>query len=68
MEIPSASKCAIAAGRNDHGDSVCDGIGVDDQWKYPRVFEEISECRPVGSCEFSTQGPVVFAPSLLTVR
>ena len=65
MEIPSAPECAAAARRDDHRDSVCDDIGVDGQWKYPRIFEEISECRPVGSCEFSIQDSAVFISSAL---
>ena len=35
VEIPSASKCPTADGGNDVGESVRDGIGVDDEWKHP---------------------------------
>jgi len=37
VEIPSASKRSVANGSNDVGESVRDGIGLDDEWKHPRI-------------------------------
>ena len=37
VEIPSTSECTAANGGNDVGESVRDGIELDDQWKHPRI-------------------------------
>ena len=35
VEVPSASECPAASGGNDVGESVRDGIGLDDEWEHP---------------------------------
>ena len=35
VEIPSASECPTADGSDDVGESIRDGIRLDDEWKHP---------------------------------
>ena len=47
MENPSASECS-AADRSDYDwDPVCNGLRMDDERQYPRVFESKSGRKPV---------------------
>jgi len=37
VEIPSTSECPAANWGNNVEESVRDGIGLDGEWKYPRI-------------------------------
>ena len=56
VETPSASKCPATSGSNDVGESVRDGIGLDDEWEHPRICQDTSRCRPAWACKFSVWG------------
>ena len=62
VEVPSASECPAASGGNDVGESVRDGIGLDDEWKHPRIRQGTSRCRPTWACKFPVQNPPASAP------
>ena len=38
VEEPSPSECAPALGSDDGGKALCNGFGMDGQWKYHRVY------------------------------
>ena len=56
VETPLASECPAASGSNDVGESVRDGIGLDDEWEHPRIRQDTSRCRPAWACKFSVWG------------
>ena len=47
MEEPTPSECAPAVGSDNGGKSLCDGLGMDDQWKYQRIRQSTPGCEPV---------------------
>ena len=62
MEVPSASKCPAANWGNNVGESVRDGIRLDDEWKHPRIRQGTSRCRPARACGFSVKSLTASAP------
>jgi len=55
MEDPSSSERVAAFGRNDDGDPVRDGIGVDGEWKHKRVCKGAYRRESTGACTFLVQ-------------
>jgi len=47
MEDPLPSKCASAVGSDDGGKALCNGFGMDGQWKYQRIRQGTQGCEPV---------------------
>ena len=62
VEIPSASECPTANGGDNVRESVRDGIGLDGEWKHPRIRQGTSRCRPARACRFSVQVLATLAP------
>ena len=62
VEVPSASERPAASGSNDVGESVRDGIGLDDEWEHLRIRRGTSRCRPAWACKLPVQNPPASAP------
>lgn len=62
MENPSSPKRAVAAGSDNVGYPICDGVEMDAQRQYRPVREGASRCKSVRTCEFSVQIVVIFIP------
>jgi len=57
MESPSSSKRVASGRRDDDRESVRDGIGMDGEWEYQRVFEGAYRCESAGARTFLIRGP-----------
>ena len=53
VEHPPSSKCPAPGRGDDLKEPICDGIGLDDEWKYWRIRQGKSGCKPDQARRFS---------------